>query len=128
MDEPVLKIVLDQPEDWMNENEMRRKHWSRRSYLADYWRSIALVKTRQAWKRKPPLEMVRIVITYYWPDSRRRDPNNWQMTSKAIVDGMVDAGLVPDDNMQFVWGPDNRGGRGKRRIEIEVYQIGDMTV
>lgn len=123
MTEPVLTLVLDQPEKWMNENEMRKLHWSKRSYLADYWRQLTAMKTKQAWRRKPALEKVRVVVTFFWPDVRRRDPGNWSLTSKAIVDGLVDGGLVADDDMKHVIGPDHRGGHGRRRIEVRVYEI-----
>ena len=119
----VMKLVLDQPEKWMNENEMRKLHWSKRSYLAGYWRQLAKVKASNEWKRKPPLERVHVVVTFFWPDARRRDPNNWSLTSKALVDGITDAGLVVDDDSKHVIGPDHRAGRGPRRIEIEVYEL-----
>lgn len=55
------------------------------------------------------LDQARIVITLGWHDhGRRRDPNNWAPTGKAIVDGMVDAGLLPDDSTRHLIGPDMR--------------------
>ena len=36
------------------------------------------------------------------PDSRRRDPMNYYSTIKALVDGLVDAGLWSDDTPEFV--------------------------
>jgi crossover junction endodeoxyribonuclease RusA len=50
----------------------------------------------------------RIVVAYRFPNNRRREVANLQPTSKAIVDGLVDANLLPDDSDNEVVGPDNR--------------------
>lgn len=61
----------------------------------------------------------RIEITYCFPaeDQRgrsqagkRRDVANWAPTSKALVDGLVRAGIMPDDNGAWVVGPFNLTG------------------
>ena len=41
---------------------------------------------------------------------RRRDPANWYPSFKAAVDGLVDAGLLDDDDHTRVVGPDMRLG------------------
>ena len=33
----------------------------------------------------------------------RSDPSNWTPTTKACVDGLVDAGVWPDDDQKWVW-------------------------
>lgn len=46
------------------------------------------------------------------PDKNgRRDPANWYPSFKAAVDGIVDAGLLDDDDHTRVVGPDMRLGR-----------------
>jgi hypothetical protein len=42
--------------------------------------------------------------------TRRRDPGNWSPSAKAAIDGMVDAGVLPDDNDERLLGPDPRMG------------------
>ncbi|MGW1158456.1 hypothetical protein ACWD5Q_06685 [Streptomyces sp. NPDC002513] len=42
---------------------------------------------------------------------RRRDPANWYGSFKAAVDGLVDAGLLEDDDHTRLLGPDMRLGR-----------------
>ncbi|MFF5801627.1 RusA family crossover junction endodeoxyribonuclease [Streptomyces albogriseolus] len=42
---------------------------------------------------------------------RRRDPANWYGSFKAAVDGLVDAGVLEDDDHTRVVGPDMRLGR-----------------
>ena len=38
----------------------------------------------------------------------RRDLHNYMPTLKALVDGLVDAGLLPDDDARHLQGPDMR--------------------
>ena len=35
---------------------------------------------------------------FYWPNARRRDVRNAEYALKAAYDGVVDAGLIPDDS------------------------------
>lgn len=39
---------------------------------------------------------------------RRRDANNWHDTTKPAIDGLVDAGLLVDDDHRHLIGPDHR--------------------
>lgn len=56
----------------------------------------------------PRIERAWIVCVYHAPDRRRRDPANWAPTAKALVDGLVDAGVLADDDAKHVIGPDMR--------------------
>jgi hypothetical protein len=56
----------------------------------------------------PRLEAAWIVCELTVPDRRRRDPGNWMPTAKACVDGLVDAGVLDDDDFSRVRGPDMR--------------------
>jgi crossover junction endodeoxyribonuclease RusA len=50
----------------------------------------------------PPLDHLKAWIEYAPRDSRRRDPINLIPTLKASEDALMDAGVVPDDNPQYV--------------------------
>lgn len=54
------------------------------------------------------LQPCRVIAWLAFPDRRRRDPNNWWPTIKALMDGLVDAGVWEDDNSQIIQGPDHR--------------------
>ncbi|MEU9355033.1 hypothetical protein AB0D65_29565 [Streptomyces griseoloalbus] len=58
-------------------------------------------------KRLPRLERAAIFyVLHPRPLSRKRDPGNWADTAKHYVDGLVvDGGLLPDDNHEFLMGP-----------------------
>lgn len=97
-----------------------RVHWRVRAARTRYWRSLTLLQARSrlntgTWQR---LQSARIEIRLDWPDARRRDPANWAPTAKAIVDGLVDAGLLPDDDHTHLTGPDLRRGTGPHAIHV----------
>ena len=79
--------------------------------LHDYARSARVRSIREVaaatarLTRAPHLTRARITITIAFPDRRRRDTHNLMPTAKAIVDGLVDAGLLPDDDHWHLTGP-----------------------
>lgn len=84
----------------------QRHHWTRRSRLTKALRSRAYWNARH--HDIPALGQVRITATVAWPDRRRRDVHNLMPTFKALVDGLVDAGVIPDDDDKHLTGPDPR--------------------
>lgn len=58
--------------------------------------------------------------------ARRRDPGNWSPSAKAAVDGLVDAGVLPDDNSDRLLGPDPRIGPPIKHSQL-VLVITDLT-
>lgn len=102
-----------------------REHWRRKAALTRHWRALAMVLARRElntgrWQR---LDRAHITITLDWPDQRRRDPANWSPLAKAIVDGLVDAGVLPDDDHRHVTGPDLRRGTGPRAIHLNIQPL-----
>lgn len=69
---------------------------------------------------------VTVTLHYAPRDDRRRDTDNLVATSKPCFDGLVDAGLVPDDTPQWMSKPEpvihpkTGTGRGKLWLDIEV--------
>lgn len=51
---------------------------------------------------RPRIERARRLVTLHYPDKRRRDAENYRPTVKALQDGMVRAGLLPDDDDEHV--------------------------
>lgn len=47
-----------------------------------------------------PFECAVVRITYYFPDRRRRDPDNY--SGKMLLDGLVAAGILADDSFDHV--------------------------
>lgn len=90
--------------EWLNAND--RGPWQRRHRLSKEWRQSGGWAARAA--QIPKASRVRVVATVLVPDGRRRDPGNYAPTAKAVVDGMVDALVIPDDNARHLDGPDMR--------------------
>lgn len=109
--EVTWRIPIGMPAPFMNSNE--RKHWTSRSENTAAWRYTAGWRVKAA--KIPRLEHAWIQVHVSFGDKRRRDPSNYARTAKAIVDGIVDAGVLPDDNPQYVTGPDMRLGTDSKR-------------
>lgn len=95
-----LSIEFPAPADCLTMNQ--RLHWAAKGRLTQEWRretAWAAVATQPRPRDLPPC-----VVTVHLPvkGNRRRDPHNWFPTVKPIVDGLVDAGLWPDDTPEWV--------------------------
>lgn len=82
-------------------NMERTKHWSWRAKRARDYRFAAMVAARNAGIGPQPASTVRVELPFAKASSRR-DPSNYLPAVKAIVDGLVDAGLWPDDTGEYV--------------------------
>lgn len=85
-----------------------RMHWRPRAEITAEWRRLGWATAKQA--RIPQLRRAHVLIEWLPPDRRRRDPANASPMGKALVDGLVDAGVLPDDSAEFLDGPDYRLG------------------
>lgn len=72
--------------------------------------SPALMAALAAAKPGPLFERAHILGILRPATARRADPANWYPSFKAAVDGIVDAGLLDDDDHEHVVGPDMRLG------------------
>lgn len=102
---PVVITIPGQQGMLLSAND--RYHWRQKAARTRYWRQLTNVCVRAA-QADPVGGLVRITVTFAWPDRRRRDIGNLAPTVKAIVDGIVDGGLLPDDDDKHVIGPDIR--------------------
>lgn len=86
----------------------KRPHWSYRAAVTREWRQEACQLARAA--RVPRLDRAAIRVDVLPRTRGRYDPNNVSPMSKAIVDGLVDAGVLDDDDATRLDGPDHRPG------------------
>lgn len=98
-------IAFTPPADFINAND--RLHHMAKAKLTRAWREAAGLVAKYAPDYRQ-YDRARIEIGYRFPTNRRRDVQNLQPTSKAIVDGLVDAGVLRDDDDLHLIGPDNR--------------------
>ncbi len=115
-------LVVPKPDRWLSANQ--RDHFMRRSSSVKVWRDAAHVLARAA--KLPQLHRAHIVAELYFGDRRRRDVHNYYPTLKAMVDGLVDYGLLPDDADDYLVGPDLRLGYGPYETGV-VLTIREVT-
>jgi len=74
--------------------------------------------------RLPKFEKAYLVITWYEPD-HRRDPDNIMAGQKFILDGLVQAGVLPNDSQKYVRGIVHRFkvDRKNPRVEVEIVDV-----
>lgn len=77
----------------------QRLHWASKAQRVKALREWAKVTFRSTDDWAAP---VSVRLDWYVPDKRRRDVDNTVPTLKALCDGLVDAGVVPDDTPQFM--------------------------
>ena len=113
-----IMLTIAAPDEWINSNQRLSRY-----PLAERvktWRTAAAATARPIGPLVPP---VRIIAHIFKPRAGRYDPNNLAPTTKAIVDGLVDAGLLADDSVDYVVGPDHRhGGKGPARVVLEIIE------
>lgn len=72
-------------------------------------------------QRIPKMERVNLTITWF-EGSKKRDPDNIHAGIKFILDGLVQAGVIPNDTQRYVGDVLHRirTDRKKPRIEVEL--------
>ncbi|MXM62187.1 hypothetical protein GR925_01650 [Streptomyces sp. HUCO-GS316] len=99
-----FRVALPPRLTLLNANE--RLHHHRRAEITRVLRRAAWAASRGV----PHLERVHIIGVLHPNDRQRRDPANWYPSFKACVDGLVDQGVLDDDDHARVVGPDMRIG------------------
>lgn len=118
-------VLIDVPESaWLSSND--RRHWAdikrRRKALRDLGRAAAL----RAGLR-PVRRVATVTAHIQYATAGRADPNNAQETTKALIDGLVDAGIFIDDSSDYLVGPDHRRAEGRaprhyRRVRFVIVE------
>jgi crossover junction endodeoxyribonuclease RusA len=73
----------------------------------------------------PVLPQAWILGVLHPPSRRRADPANWYGSFKAAIDGVVEAGLLEDDDHVHLLGPDMRLGNvvPGGQLVLHVYEM-----
>lgn len=81
-------------------------HWARRASLTKQLRRWGyFLGCEGRGVERLHLARARVVFEVAYPDRRRRDRHNLAPTIKAMLDGLIDAGLLPDDADRYLDGP-----------------------
>lgn len=76
-----------------------RMHWRVKAEHVKPWREAALVLARH--QHIPPCQRIEVALFYTPVDNRARDPLNLVASLKPLEDGLVDAGVIPDDSAKY---------------------------
>lgn len=76
-----------------------KRHWGLYSAMKRKWK-LLIMQEVVTQNLKPMPEPIRVIVSYTYPDNRRRDPDNYLM--KFIFDGLVEAGIISDDNYTII--------------------------
>ncbi|GLW91804.1 hypothetical protein [Actinokineospora globicatena] len=98
----------------------QRLHWRAERTAKKLVRDTAHWRALDA--KIPPAQHITVQVHYLPGDNRRRDPSNLMPTQKAAVDGIVRAGVVPDDSPEYVTElmPTIHTGPSDRRLWLRI--------
>lgn len=98
----------------------QRLHWREKAKRTVLVRGSINLLARNA--KIGPATRLTVQLHYAPGDNRRRDSPNLCATSKPAIDGLIDAGCVPDDTDAYVTElmPVIHPGPGIRRLWIEI--------
>lgn len=103
-----------------------KMHWGVRARLTKQLRQWGYLLGREGeGVARLGLTHARVEMEFAYPDRRRRDRSNLAPTVKALMDGLIDAGLLPDDADRFLDGPhtviaDHLAGK---HLNIPMYEV-----
>ena len=105
MSREMMLMITCPPSGWISSNQ--RDHWRTKAIKTKTWRNLAHWHANGAPAFDQP---VRIIATIHKATSHKFDAHNLQPTVKAAIDGIVDAGLIPDDDNDHLVGVEFRAG------------------
>lgn len=98
-----------------------REHFRASAPKKKFWRTLGMVAARGG--GRPQLGSGRVVVYFRLPKPGRgvrtvKEVANLQPIVKALIDGLVDAGMFKDDSDEFVWGQDARRLPFDGKVEV----------
>lgn len=112
-----MKIVIPEIPPSLNRFAGRKNVYEYRDEK-DRWKAM-VAWLAKAQRPEKPYEQATVRITYFFPDSRRRDPDNY--AGKMLLDGLTAAGVIADDSFSCIrLVLDGEVDRENPRTEVEV--------
>lgn len=85
---------------WLSANQ--RMHWAPKAKAT---RALRELGRAQGFRVRTTDQPTHVAAFIGYPSNGKADPANSAPTVKALIDGMVDAGVWPDDDSTYVIGP-----------------------
>jgi crossover junction endodeoxyribonuclease RusA len=84
---------------WTTNAERKGNRWER-AELVKVWRSAFQILAKS--ERIPPMTWMSVTVEPHQKGGRLQDVGACHPSVKAAIDGMVDAGVLPDDSSQYL--------------------------
>lgn len=78
----------------------RENTWQYRAEKERWTTAVQWAIKAQKAKPPKPFERAAVTIAYYFPDNRRRDPDNY--SGKLLLDGLTRGGVIVDDSFSHI--------------------------
>lgn len=113
-------IILDLPPSELSPNS--RGHWAKRHRKTQAYRLAAHAEAIAGGYGGMRLTQAIAKYTFYWKKRIRRDIGNAEAMMKPAIDGLVDAGVLVDDNSLVLTHEPTVFGYSKNnpRVEIQI--------
>ncbi len=99
----VLTFTFPPPTEPWSINQEHAKHWSWRYKRIAAWKEMVGWKAVETRLNRQNLPQATVHVEIPFRVNRRRDPHNYVGTVvKAVIDGLVEVGVWPDDTPEFV--------------------------
>lgn len=110
-------LVIDVPAAlWLSHN--KKLHWAETARRTKALRALAYVEARKV--GIPALGTTHVAAFIGYPRNGKADPANAAVV-KPLIDGLVDAGVWPDDDSTYVLGPTHL--RDPKPDVVGVYRV-----
>ena len=102
--------------------ETAKRHWGGYSTEKKALTTKVAIMTRGA--KLQPVQRPCIIRCLWFEKSKRRDPDNIRVGIKFILDGLVEADVLPSDGWKFITGLEDRFyiDKDSPRIEVEIIE------
>ena len=119
-----VALTFTIPHDkWLSSNQ--RLHWASKAKRVAWLRAQACIEGQRYFSYR---NTVKVTAHIGYPSNAKADPNNAAPTTKALIDGLVEAGMFVDDSHEWVLGPDHRrdtekAPRGFHTVRLEIEEV-----
>ena len=118
-------LLVLAPAKLLSVNEERRLHWSKRADAVSLWRFAAKVDAKNA--RLPRFKSVFISASIHQAKGTLADAGNYYPVVKACIDGLVDAGVIENDDPSIVHAVNQLASIRADRDAVLLYLSGEAA-
>ena len=115
-----VTVTLSLPPPELRSNWRSRSHWPKTRATKKHRREAHVLTLLALGGQKPMWKDATAAVSFFFADRGYRDKINLNMSLKAAIDGIVDAGLLLDDRWLTMLPPQVLYDKAQPRVVIEV--------